>query len=152
MPDPVTFASAAPRFALPFLFAGQAQKEITVNTVTARLDVLLHCAVESQQPNPPVAPAEGQVWLIAGNPGGAWSGLAEYLAAYIGGGWTLIAPQEGMVLFDRALGAFRHYQGGWTVPAAQIAPTGGSVIDVEARTAIEALVTALQNAGVIPAA
>ncbi len=42
MSDPVQFEGATPRFALPLLFAGQAQKEFFVNEALLRADMVLH--------------------------------------------------------------------------------------------------------------
>ncbi len=150
MPDSPPFPSLSPRLALPYLFAGQAQKELTLNEVAARLDCLVHCAIESVQAMPPAAPTVGQTWLIAPAPSGEWAGRANQLASWQGS-WLFAAPQAGMTVFDKTLGCFCHYDGNWSVPAAPDLPTGGSVVDAQARTAIEALVVALRAGGVIPA-
>jgi hypothetical protein len=56
MSDPISFTSSAPRFGIPFLFAGQAQY---VNEAHALVDLLLHPAIESETDTPPSAPQEG---------------------------------------------------------------------------------------------
>jgi Protein of unknown function (DUF2793) len=151
MPDSLTFPSLSPRLALPYLFAGQAQKEVTLNEVAARLDCLVHCAIEAVQPAPPLAPAAGQTWLVAAAASGVWTGRTDQLASWQGGSWLYAIPQRGMTVFDKALGCFRLFQGSWSAPSAPAAPTGGTVIDPQARAAIAALVVALRTAGVIPA-
>ena len=52
----------------------QAQKEFVVNESLARIDALLHCAVEGVAAEPPGEPAEGECWLVADTPSGAWAG------------------------------------------------------------------------------
>lgn len=151
MPDSPAFPALSPRLALPYLFAGQAQKEVTLNEVAARLDCLVHCAIEAEQAAPPSAPVTGQTWLVAAAASGEWIGRADQLACWYGGGWLYAVPQRGMTVFDKALGCFRLFQGNWSAPSAPAVPTGGTVIDAQARTAITALVIALRAAGVIPA-
>lgn len=150
MPDPMTFDSTSPRFALPLLFAGQAQKEAFVNEAHALADALLHCAIEGQAAAPPATPVEGTNWLVAAAPTGAWAGQQGKLACRQAGNWLFVAPRDGMRLLDRSTGQEKHYFAGWKVPVAPAAVTGGSTIDAQARQAIADLVAELRIAGVFP--
>ena len=150
MSDPLVFPSVTPRFGLPYLFAAQAQKEITVNELAARLDSLVSCTIEASQAAPPTSPLDGQTWLVANGASGAWAGQAGKLAARIGGGWTFLSPPPGMVVHDQARGAVRRFAGSWQAPARPAAPSGGTTIDAEARTAISAILGVLDSLGLIP--
>jgi hypothetical protein len=55
-----------------------------------------------------------------------------------------------MRLFDRSTAQMIIYRGGWQRPAAPMLPSGGSVVDAEARATIADLITALINAGILP--
>jgi hypothetical protein len=150
MPDPVSFVSASPRHQLPFLFAGQAQKELTVNEAHARIDTLLHPAIEGLADDPPGSPVDGECWLVDAAPTGAWLGHAGELACYEAANWIFIVPRDGMQLLDRSTGQLVLYRGGWTMGAAPAAPTGGATVDAEARAAIAELIAALADAGILP--
>lgn len=150
MSDPIAFPSTTPRFALPYLFAAQAQKEITVNELAARIDALIHCAVEASLAAPPSSPQDGQTWLVSAGASGAWAGQSGKLAAWIGGGWSFLVPPPGMVIHDLARGAVRRFAGTWQAPARPAAPGGGTTIDAEARTAISAILGVLDSLGLIP--
>ena len=150
MPDPIAFDSTSPRFALPLLFAGQAQKEAFVNEAHALTDALLHCAIEGETASPPATPVEGSNWLVAVSPTGAWAGQAGKIACRQAGNWLFVTPRDGMTLLNRTNGQQRRYFASWLAPSAPAAPSGGSTVDAEARTAIAALVTALRTAGVFP--
>jgi hypothetical protein len=152
MTDPISFPSATPRFSLPLLFAGQAQKEFTVNEAHALCDALLHAACEGAAAAPPPDPADGDTWLVASGATGEWAGQDGAIAARQGGNWLFVAPLEGMRLFDGATGQVLLYRSGWQRPAAPVAPSGGVVIDAEARAAIAELISALSDAGVLPPA
>lgn len=149
MPDPL-FESRSTRLGLPYLFAGQSQKEGYVNEVTARLDALLFAVIEAQLDTPPTTPADGQCWLVGPAPTGDWAGQAGAIAAREGGNWLFLAPIDGLRVLDRATGQKRHYLGGWHAPMTPGAPTGGATIDAEARSALAALVSTLVEAGVLP--
>lgn len=150
MTDPISFTSTSPRFALPLLFAGQSQKEITVNEAMLAADILLHPAIEAVISSPPATPSFGQCWLVGSSPTGAFAGHADQIAGWNEGGWQFIAPRNGLRVFDISTGADRLYLGGsWRNTAAPAAPSGGSVVDSEARTAIAAILAALNNAGLL---
>lgn len=150
MTDPIVYTNTTPRFGLPLLFAGQAQKEFFVNEAHALVDALLHAACEGETATPPATPAEGETWLVASGASGAWAGEDGKLAAFQSGTWLFASPNDGMRLFDRATGQVLLYRGGWQRPAAPAAPGGGGTVDAEARSAIADLIAALVEAGVFP--
>jgi len=158
------------RFALPLLQPGQAQKEMWHNEAIAVLDLIVQPAVESIGTDmPPTAPESGQSWIVGGAPTGSWAGKADHLAGWSDGGWRFAAPVEGMtvrVIAD-ALTA-RYTSGGWVLgeesaahlivggdrvvgprQAAVATPAGGTVIDVESRAALAAILAALRSHGLI---
>ena len=134
------------------------------------LDVLVASAVEGLPlATPPASPVIGACYLIAGSPSGAWSGHAQQLAAYTSGGWRFVAPRDGMSVYVVSSGKIAVYHGGsWEVGtvtgsqlvvegqkvvgsrgAAIVAPTGGTTIDAEARTAVGQIITAMRQHGLI---
>jgi hypothetical protein len=151
MSEPIQFESATPRFALPLLFAGQAQKEFFVNEAMLRADLLLHCVIEGETQTPPGEPAVGQAWLVGDPPAGAFAGHAHAIAGWTSNGWRFVPPREGLQVFDRSHQCFRLYAAGWRLPASPAAPTGGTTVDVQARAAIAELVMGLVAAGVLAA-
>ena len=151
MPDPL-YDSRTARFELPLLFAGQAQKEGFVNETTARIDAVMHGAIEGELAAPPAAPADGQTWLVGAAASGAWLGQAGKLAARQSGNWLYITPRDGMKLLNRASGQEMRHSGSWKSAARPALPSGGATIDAESRTAIAALLAALTTAGIVPAA
>ena len=130
--------------------AGQAQKEVYVNECLARIDAISHCAVEAQAAIPPVSPQEGQAWLIAGSPTGAWAGQAGKIASFQQGQWLFQTPRDGLRIFNRMTGQELFYFGSWKAPARPALPAGGTVIDAQARSAIAALIDSLVSAGLLP--
>ncbi len=159
------------RYALPLLSAGQAQKEVTHNEAIARLDALLHLAVESRTVAAPAAPAGGTAWIVPADASADWLGRDGAVAALDDSGWSFVVPRDGCIAFVRDEGAFVHFAGGawrngWPVPALEIAgravldgaavpvepPSGGMVVDVEARGALASLLAALQSLGLLASA
>ena len=151
MPEPTLPTSATPRFALPHLFAAQAQKEFIVNEANARLDVVLHCAVAGVSATPPEDPADGETWLVAANPEGAWAGREGMLAGRQAGTWVFVAPRQGLRVYDDATRQFIHFDQDWVRVQSPAEPIGGTAPDAEARAAIGNLIERLQAAGIFPA-
>lgn len=158
------------RFALPFIQAGQAQKEFFHNEALALIDAALHpVALTIGDNDPPSAPLNGQCWIVGAAPTGGWAGQAHALAAWTAGGWRFITPRRGMTVWLASTQVWAWHDGdAWlegVMPAAAIriggqqvvgareaaiaAPSAGTTIDGEARAAIAAILAALQNHGLI---
>jgi len=140
-----------PRFALPLLAVAQAQKEATHNEALTVIDALVHPVVEAGPLNdPPTAPVPGQCWLVGEAPVGEWAGQAARIAIWTVGGWRFLAARTGMAVTRLTDGArLRCDDGEWAGPATIIAPSGGSTIDVEARSAVGALILLLAAQGLL---
>ncbi|WP_414900295.1 DUF2793 domain-containing protein [Sphingomonas flavalba] len=157
------------RLGLPYLAAGQAQKEVAHNEALALIDAACMAAAESMDlAVPPGDAAPGQCWIVAAGGSGAWAGRDGALACMTDGGWRFLPPVMGMRLWIGDRGLWANWAGGWTVGIAPVAeihvdgtrviaarqaavavPSGGATIDGEARAAIAALIGRLQAHGLI---
>lgn len=159
-----------PRWGLPLLFAGQAQKEVFHNEALALIDALLHGQAQSARlSTPPGAPEVGQCWIVAAGASGGWAGRAGAIAIWTEGGWRFITPRAGLrmevadgedaLFYDGAqwrAGIIRGdgvYMNDERVVGPQgtaiAGPSGGGVIDAEARSTITAILDALRDHGLI---
>lgn len=85
-----------PDLSLPYLMAAQSQKHVTYNEAMRALDALVQPMVlDKDLAAPPGSPAEGDRYIVAAGPTGAWSGQAGKLAAWQDGAWAFHAPREG---------------------------------------------------------
>ncbi|MDA7787692.1 DUF2793 domain-containing protein [Sphingomonadaceae bacterium] len=151
MSSPTVFTTASPRFGLPLLFAGQAQKEFFVNQAHAIADSLLHPAITGRGTAPPANPDAGESWLVESGAIGDWLGHDDSLASWQAGVWIFPAPTEGMRLFDTLTGQFLLFRSGaWRSATAPAEPAGGANVDTEARNAIIDLIENLRVAGILP--
>lgn len=148
MTNPTVFTSRTARFDLPLLFAGQAQKEFTVNEALSRIASLLHPVVLAEQDVPPALPSDGEAWLVGPAPTGEWAGYAQAIACWSAGSWLFVAPQIGLRCFDAETGSTLFYDGAWQRAELPAAPEGGATQDAEARAAITQLITAMEHAGI----
>lgn len=160
-------SDATPRFQLPFILPGQAQKELFHNEALIRLDMLTQTTVErSPLATPPAEPEEGQCWIVAPGANGAWTGMIDALAMASGSGWRFIPPQPGMHVWNKADAIGLRWTGSaWTseltgssvvIAGQQVVaerqpaiptPSGGTIIDQEARAALAAIIATLMSHG-----
>jgi hypothetical protein len=141
-----------PRFGLPLLAAGQAQKELSFNEAIQALEVLAAPAVEEPPlATPPTSPVPGSCYIVAAGPTGAWAGKAHCLAAFTSGGWRFVAPANGLSAYVRSTGSRTIYRdGAWELSGGPIAsPSGGATVDTQARSAIDQILDALRQHGLI---
>jgi hypothetical protein len=124
------------------------QKEVTHNEALTLIDALIAPVAEARGLNaPPSAPQLGQCWIIGSAPTGVWAGSALHLACWTSGGWRMIAPRAGMMVRLAPLGMLRFDGSAWSDPQAIGAPAGGTVVDVEARSAVNAIISAMRAQG-----
>lgn len=104
------------------------------------IDVLVEGAVISKTLTaPPGSPTNGDRYIVAGSPTGAWSGQAKSIAVWTtdnpaspSGVWEFYAPKAGWLVFNIADGALYNYDGStW---AAISGGGGGAVTSVAGRT------------------
>ena len=150
MPD-----TATKRHSLPNLYVGQSQKELTHNEALARIDALLHPVVEARLTVPPTGltdTSDGQCWLIGGSAEGQWSGRSGQIARWSGGSWRYMMPVAGMTIWLISGNKRLIYiTGAWIEASGINSPAGGTVIDVEARAALNAILDHLRQVCSIPA-
>jgi hypothetical protein len=161
---------ATPRLSLPFLSAGQAQKEFTHNEALQLLDILVAGAVEEgPRVAPPSSSPLGSAYIVGASPTGAWTGKSQTVAAFTSGGWRFVSPAEGMTLYVKANDSWANYrQGAWEtgmmrgssliIGGQQVvgsrggaigAPAGGLTVDSEARATIAQILSAMRTHGLI---
>ena len=163
-------SDTTPRFALPFILPGQAQKEMFHNEGLTLVDSALHaCVAGPPQDEVPADPVPGESWLVGSGAAGDWAGRGDALATWTDGGWRFVAPVPGMTVWKLDSG-YRLYwtgaawsEGNWPVAALTVggqqvvgprletvpSPSGGTTIDAEARAAVDAIIVALRTHGLI---
>jgi hypothetical protein len=159
-----------PRLAVPLIAAGQSQKDVTHNDAVLALERLVALAVVSRSAaTPPASPALGDVQIVPATGTAAWGQPAGTLMHWQGGGWLPVPPQNGQMALVLDEGLMLVHRAGWqalwpvaglmiagrnvlaAAPANVGPPSGGGNIDVQARAAVAAVITALQQQGILAA-
>lgn len=158
-----------PRLGLPVLHIGQAGKEQTHNEALALLDIVVAGVVEDVGVDlPPADPAPGQCWIVGETPQAEWTGQANAIAGWSGGGWRFVAATPGLSVWCTRLERRVTFRGEWedgVVRATRVmvdgvpvigprqdaipAPAAGTTIDAEARAAVDAILAAMHTHGLI---
>ncbi len=90
----------SPRLGLTLLTEATSGNEITCNVAIQVLESM-GCAgkmVDRDLATPPGSPTNGQVYLVAASPTGAWAGQAGKCALYLDG-WYFFTPDSGRIFF-----------------------------------------------------
>lgn len=144
-------SSMTPRFSLPLLALGQANKELFHNEALILLDFLVNPSVQAVHDDPStLSPLEGEAWLIGEDPIGEWALKTNQIAFWTGGGWRFVEPNEHAELFVSNVhetGVF--IDNIWVFHGIIEKPAGGSIVDMEARQAIDSILDALRIKAVI---
>ncbi len=140
-----------PRYKLPLLATGQAHKERFHNEALTLLDFLVCPIVQAKHSDPNIlVPSEGKAWLVDANPTGDWVSRTNQIAIWTAGGWRFVEPNIGAEIFIADANETAIFRGNnWVSHGAIVGPEGGSVIDIEARIAIDSMLEALRIKAVI---
>lgn len=157
------------RLQLPLLASGQAQKDVYHNEALVRLDAALAPSLMGASATPPSVPDDGEAWRVLPEATGAWAQHSDEIATWYPGGWTFFRPLPGYIAWDQPAGSHIVFDGtdwresGWPVRTVEVSgkqvlgprrpaivgPSGGAVVDAEARVAIAALLAAARAHGLI---
>jgi len=119
--------------------------------------------------DPPASPELGACYIVGNSPTGEWTGRSQCIAGNTSGGWRYIAAAAGMTAYVKAAGMFAQYRSGaWELGllrgtglllggvqlvgsrlAAIPGPSGGAAVDAEGRAAINQVLAALRQHGLI---
>jgi hypothetical protein len=111
----------------------------------------------------------GECYIVGDAPTDDWAGRSHCLAGYTSGGWRYVDPIDGMSAYVKATSTWANYRAGsWEVGtlrgaglviggtqvvgsrlAAIAGPSGGSIVDPESRAAIDQILSALRQHGLI---
>ena len=107
---------------LPFIASGQAQKHVTVNAAFDMLDALVQLSVASASlSDPPVAPDEGDRYVIPDTPTAEWLDQAGRIAHWRAGAWAFYTPRPGWRAYVEDTEATLIYNGvAWVDQAASL--------------------------------
>lgn len=161
--------STTERFALPFILPGQSQKEAFHNEALTTVDMLMHPAIEEGPVDtPPLLPVPGQCWIVGSTPIGDWEEAAGSIAMWTASGWRHANPVPGLAIWNKAEGHYLYWDGtiwtgslataGLAIGGVQVVgarqppitnPSGGTVIDIEARAALAGVIAALMTHGLV---
>lgn len=104
---------ATPRLGAPELVSAQATPETTVNEQIRYVEQGAghFIAKDKDLTSPPGSPADGDCYIVAASPTGAWSGKAKNLAFYLNTAWAFVVPVEGTFAYLQDENKLYRYDG-----------------------------------------
>lgn len=91
----------SPNLDVTLMTEAQGSKWVTFNEFVYNLDVKVNAKlVSTTTATPPGSPAEGDIYLVAASPTGAWSGQAGKLAAYQESTWVFYTLHAGFTYYN----------------------------------------------------
>jgi len=85
---------------LPFIETSQAQKHVTYNDAIRKIDVLVQVhALSRNLSDPPSAPQEGDIYVVANGATGDWQAKENHTAAFQDGAWAFQPLKPGIVVW-----------------------------------------------------
>lgn len=86
----------SPRAGFSELVEAQAGKTISINEALYLLEALTVGGVVSRSEwQPPVAPEEGDIYIVGPEPTGDWDGHVNEMAHFLNGSWRFYGPKVG---------------------------------------------------------
>lgn len=143
-------SDTTPNLALPYILAAQSQKHVTHNEAIRMADALVQIAVlDRNASTPPTTPANGDRYIVAAAPTGAWAGQANAIAAWQDGAWAFFAPRAGWLAWIVDESALAVWTGSAWVPAIGSLDMLGinATADANNRLAVSSPATLLNHAG-----
>lgn len=107
-----------PRLGAPTLVAGQAVPETTVNEQIRYIEAGAghFIFIDRDLAAPPASPADGDCYLVAASPTGAWAGRAGRIAFRVNTAWAFITPREGFTAWVNDENVFVGFDGSAWLP------------------------------------
>jgi hypothetical protein len=139
-----------PNLKLPYIMAAQAQKHVTHNEAIRALDAIVQIGVADRDLSaPPVSPADGARYIVAGGATGDWSGHAGEVAAWQDGAWMFYGPLEGWLAWVADENALVVWDGAAWVAATDRVPLLGinATADATNRLALASAASLFNHAG-----
>lgn len=92
-----------------------------LNADLKRLDALTQLSVKDKDAaTPPGSPADGDRYIVAASPTGAWTGHATHVAVWdaAASAWTFYTPKKGWFAYVEDEDKFYKFTTAWTITAA----------------------------------
>lgn len=94
--------TTTPRLGLELIDDDEILGYVSANEALELLERLVQpTVIRRDLATPPGSPSEGDQYIVAGSPTGAWSGHATHIATYLGAAWVFKTPQEGWMYYDQ---------------------------------------------------